>query len=63
VPYQAIDNHQKLNTADWDHVVAVFVMGPAWQFNSWPWGGNPVEIFSMSKWSSFTTILGEDYKV
>lgn len=29
-----------------DRVVAVFVMGPAWQFKGWPWNGNPVDIFT-----------------
>ncbi|KAF6205400.1 hypothetical protein GE061_019572 [Apolygus lucorum] len=46
VPYRVIDNPQKLAPGDWDRVVAVFVMGPAWQFKGWPYGGNPVEIFS-----------------
>ncbi|XP_014242740.1 parafibromin [Cimex lectularius] len=46
VPYRVIDNPGKLSQTDWDRVVAVFVMGPAWQFKGWPWGGNPVEIFS-----------------
>ncbi|EEB15219.1 parafibromin, putative [Pediculus humanus corporis] len=46
VPYRVIDNPQKLTNADWDRVVAVFVMGPAWQFKGWPWDGNPVEIFA-----------------
>ncbi|CAG2063074.1 unnamed protein product [Timema podura] len=46
VPYRIIDNPQKLTNADWDRVVAVFVMGPAWQFKGWPWDGSPVEIFS-----------------
>ncbi|XP_033608581.1 parafibromin isoform X1 [Cryptotermes secundus] len=46
VPYQVIDNPQKLKNADWDRVVAVFVMGPTWQFKGWPWDGNPVKIFS-----------------
>lgn len=46
VPYRVIDNPQKLTNADWDRVVAVFVMGPAWQFKGWPFDGNPVEIFS-----------------
>ncbi|KAJ8299987.1 hypothetical protein KUTeg_021506 [Tegillarca granosa] len=32
-----------------DRVVAVFVQGPAWQFKGWPWGGNPVDIFSRIK--------------
>lgn len=49
VPYRVIDNPQKLTNADWDRVVAVFVMGPAWQFKGWPWDGNPVDIFSKSK--------------
>ncbi|XP_015112093.1 parafibromin [Diachasma alloeum] len=46
VPYRIIDNPGKLTTEDWDRVVAVFVMGPAWQFKGWPYGGSPVEIFS-----------------
>lgn len=45
VPYRVIDSPQKLTPADWDRVVAVFVMGPAWQFKGWPWNGNPVDIF------------------
>ncbi|KAK4019888.1 hypothetical protein OUZ56_001889 [Daphnia magna] len=45
VPYRVIDSPQKLAPGDWDRVVAVFVMGPAWQFKGWPWSGNPVEIF------------------
>ncbi|CAH0394551.1 unnamed protein product [Bemisia tabaci] len=46
VPYRVIDNPQKLTNADWDRVVAVFVMGPTWQFKGWPWDGNPIEIFA-----------------
>lgn len=46
VPYRVIDNPSKLSAQDWNRVVAVFVMGPAWQFKGWPWEGNPVEIFS-----------------
>jgi len=46
VPYRVIDNPQKLSPTDWERVVAVFVMGPAWQFKGWPWDGNPVEIFA-----------------
>lgn len=49
VPYRVIDNPSKLSAQDWSRVVAVFVMGPAWQFKGWPWDGNPVEIFSQSK--------------
>lgn len=48
IPYRVIDNPQKLSPADWERVVAVFVMGPAWQFKGWPWDGNPVEIFAKS---------------
>lgn len=44
VPYRVIDNPAKLRPVDWDRVVAVFVMGPAWQFKGYPWE-NPVEIF------------------
>jgi len=46
VPYRILDNPGKLNNAEWDRVVAVFVMGQAWQFKGWPWDGSPVEIFS-----------------
>jgi hypothetical protein len=28
-------------------------MGPAWQFKGWPFDGNPVEIFSKSKFLCF----------
>ncbi|KAG0729549.1 Parafibromin [Chionoecetes opilio] len=46
VPYRVTDNPSKLSYADWDRVVAVFAMGPAWQFKGWPNEGNPVEIFN-----------------
>lgn len=45
VPYRVVDNPAKLSPSDWDRVVAVFVMGPAWQFKGYPWE-NPVEIFA-----------------
>jgi parafibromin len=48
VPYRVIDQPSKLTPQDWSRVVAVFVLGPAWQFKGWPWDGNPVEIFSKS---------------
>lgn len=48
-PYKVIDNPTKLDSNDWNRVVAVFVQGPAWQFKGWPWGGIPVEIFSRIK--------------
>jgi len=46
VPYRIIDNISKLGPGDWDRVVAVFVMGQAWQFKGWPYDGNPTVIFS-----------------
>lgn len=57
VPYRVIDNPQKLTHGDWDRVVAVFVMGPAWQFKGWPLDGNPVDIFSKSKSYQYTIKL------
>lgn len=47
VPYRVVDNPAKLSPSDWDRVVAVFVMGPAWQFKGYPWE-TPVEIFDKS---------------
>ncbi|CAN7978873.1 unnamed protein product, partial [Ixodes persulcatus] len=49
VSYRVIDNPTNLASEDWCRVVAVFVQGPAWQFKGWPWGGNPIEIFSRSE--------------
>lgn len=46
VPYRIVDQPSKLSPHEWSRVVAVFVLGPAWQFKGWPWNGNPVEIFS-----------------
>lgn len=51
MPYRIIDNPNKLSAQDWNRVVGVFVMGPAWQFKGWPWDGNPTEIFAKSKFS------------
>ena len=48
---RVIDSPQKLAPADWDRVVAVFVMGPTWQFKGWPWNGNPVDIFVQGEFS------------
>lgn len=50
VPYRVVDNPAKLSPSDWDRVVAVWVMGPAWQFKGYPWD-TPVEIFDKSKFS------------
>lgn len=49
VPYRVVDQPGKLTQQDWSRVVAVFVLGPQWQFKGFPWGGNPVDIFSKSK--------------
>lgn len=57
VPYRIIDNPTKLTAQDWQRVVAVFVMGPAWQFKGWPWDGSPVEIFSKSKFWNMSECL------
>ena len=46
VPYRILDNPTKLNNIEWDRVVAVFVMGQAWQFKGWPNEGRPVDILS-----------------
>lgn len=49
VPYRIVDQPGKLTPQDWNRVVAVFVLGPQWQFKGWPWEGNPVDIFSKSE--------------
>ena len=46
VPYRVLENPSRLNNAEWDRVVAVFVMGQAWQFKGWPNEGKPVDILS-----------------
>jgi len=46
VPYRVLDNPGRLTNAEWDRVVAVFVMGQAWQFKGWPNEGRPVDILS-----------------
>ncbi|MCL4132926.1 UNVERIFIED_CONTAM: hypothetical protein GTU68_043929 [Idotea baltica] len=46
VPYRVTDNPSKLTNAEWDRVVAVFAIGPAWQFKGWPYDGNPTELFN-----------------
>jgi len=58
VLYRVVDNLQKLTKADWERVVAVFVIGPSWQFKGWPFNGNPAEIFSKSMYlTSFLTFI------
>lgn len=57
VPYRVVDNPQRLSQGEWDRVVAVFVMGPAWQFKGWPWDGNPVEIFAKSMYKNIIIFL------
>ena len=49
VPYTLTDNPTKLTRGDWDRVVAVFVIGPEWQFKGWPWDGNPTIILTNIK--------------
>jgi parafibromin len=56
VPYRVVDQPGKLQAHEWSRVVAVFVLGPAWQFKGWPWEGNPVDIFSKGKISFFLII-------
>jgi len=50
VPYHIMDNPSKFGLKEWDRVVAVFAMGPTWQFKDWKWAStsnpSPVEIFS-----------------
>ncbi|TMS33048.1 hypothetical protein L596_000831 [Steinernema carpocapsae] len=38
VPYRVVEDPLKLKADDWSRVVAVFVMGPNWQFKGWPNG-------------------------
>ena len=42
-----LDNPTKLSPADWDRVVATFLIGATWQFTGWHWK-EPVDIFSHS---------------
>ncbi|XP_061718418.1 parafibromin-like [Cydia pomonella] len=46
MPYRVIDDPSRLSAAEWDRVVAAFVLGPAWQFKAWPREGNPADIFA-----------------
>jgi parafibromin len=36
VPYHVVDSVTKLKIDDWARVVAVFALGPTWQFKGWP---------------------------
>lgn len=56
VPYRVVDQPGKLTPQDWNRVVAVFVLGPQWQFKGWPWDGNPVDIFSKGNFSNLLRI-------
>lgn len=56
IPYRIVDNPAKLSPSDWDRVVAVFVMGPAWQFKGYPWE-NPVEIFAKGKYTNVSQFI------
>eukprot|EP00633_Aureoumbra_lagunensis_P008929 CAMPEP_0197322050 /NCGR_PEP_ID=MMETSP0891-20130614/67893_1 /TAXON_ID=44058 ORGANISM="Aureoumbra lagunensis, Strain CCMP1510" /NCGR_SAMPLE_ID=MMETSP0891 /ASSEMBLY_ACC=CAM_ASM_000534 /LENGTH=434 /DNA_ID=CAMNT_0042814257 /DNA_START=186 /DNA_END=1490 /DNA_ORIENTATION=+ len=43
-PYRIIDNPIKLSPKEFDRIVAVFAMGPTWQFKGWRIS-EPVELF------------------
>jgi parafibromin len=44
VVYRVIDDPTKLKDGEWDHVVAVFATGQAWQFKGWKYS-TPVTLF------------------
>jgi len=46
--FQIVDNTTRMSSKDWSRVVAVFVLGQAWQFKDWQWS-SPVELFSNVK--------------
>ena len=48
VEFELVDNPRKLQTKeDWERVVAVLVLGHAWQFKDWPGKySNPVDLFA-----------------
>ncbi|ELR18990.1 uncharacterized protein ACA1_234280 [Acanthamoeba castellanii str. Neff] len=48
VPYHVIDNPSKFGATEWNRVVAVFALGPPWQFKDWKWS-SPVELFSKTQ--------------
>ncbi|XP_022224776.2 parafibromin [Drosophila obscura] len=43
--YRIIDNVSKLCPDEWQRVIAVFALGPHWQFKGWPWHGDAAVIF------------------
>ena len=42
--FKIINDPRKLESSDWDRVVAVFCTGQTWQFKDWKWS-TPVELF------------------
>eukprot|EP01139_Manchomonas_bermudensis_P021429 Amastigsp_a682633_11.p3 type:complete len:175 gc:universal Amastigsp_a682633_11:605-81(-) len=45
--FRVVDNPRLLGPGDWPLVVAVFVLGPLWQFRDFPQGlSTPVELFN-----------------
>merc|ERR1711964_107385 len=44
IEFEAIDNPHRLKF-DWERVVAIFVLGPVWQFKGWPLAC-PADLFS-----------------
>ena len=43
--YQIVDNPLRLDSRDWDRVVAVIALGKSWQFKGWRWD-QPVDLFT-----------------
>eukprot|EP00026_Physarum_polycephalum_P002575 Phypoly_transcript_02582.p1 GENE.Phypoly_transcript_02582~~Phypoly_transcript_02582.p1 ORF type:complete len:537 (-),score=134.79 Phypoly_transcript_02582:289-1899(-) len=46
--FQIVDSTTRMGPKDWSRVVAVFVLGQAWQFKDWQWS-SPAELFSNVK--------------
>ena len=59
--YLVIDNPSRLQSSDWERVVAVVALGKDWQFKGWRWN-SPVDLFSHAmgvyvKWDNESTPL------
>lgn len=47
VRFKVVDSIKRFRTEDWERVVAVFTMGPTWQFKDWKiWKSDPALIFA-----------------
>jgi len=42
--FRIVDNPTKLESREWDKIVAVFAVGPTWQFKNWKYS-EPVDLF------------------